>query len=171
MPTPPEGIGWCLDKEARGSQEFHIRKQPSWPQLETTEQGWKLLKGDAKSVPTYVRTQVQYKGVKTSAKANTRISSWYATGIWCWILAEESTARMYYLLRIPRPTHQRHQARYLDCHWLDWCVCLQVPKRKLTWHLLTFQCVAPIQCATLELCAGEYTSLGPDAQFEVICYF
>ena len=74
---------------------------------------------------------------------------------------------MYYLLRIPKPTHQRHQARYLDYHRLDWCV----PKRKLTWHLLTFQCVAPSQCVTLELCVGEYTILGTEAQFVEICYF
>ena len=75
---------------------------------------------------------------------------------------------MYYLLRIPKPTHQRHQARYLDYHRLDWCLKTEVDIA-LIW--LTFQYVAPSQCVTLELCVGEYTILGTEAQFVAICYF
>ena len=68
-----DGVGIRRLGEVKSSTFISSHRDRSWKDRTRLKTFKKVI--FAKSVLTYVRTQVQYKGVKTSAKANTRISS------------------------------------------------------------------------------------------------
>ena len=66
-----DGVGIRRLGEVKSSTFVSSHRDRSWRRQNKVENFKKVI--FANSVLTYVRTQVQYKGVKTSAKANTRI--------------------------------------------------------------------------------------------------